>query len=100
VIISSAQVSAVTGSPWNIRAAQEDLLDAFDKQDKERYFSSAQQPQMAQQGQPQQQGAVEPQGPGGVTAPQATNADTSPSHQASLVAGDVHAARRSQYGGA
>jgi hypothetical protein len=49
-----------------------------------KYFAEMPQPQVAGAGQPGQQQADPSQGPGGVTAPQATNADTSPSHQASL----------------
>jgi predicted lipid-binding transport protein (Tim44 family) len=66
----------------NLRAFAEDWLDAYDKQDKERYFSAQPQPQLQQQ--PSQQAVGGQASPGGVTAPQASQADTSPSHQASL----------------
>jgi hypothetical protein len=82
-IVNSQQIVAASGSPWNMRPAQERLLDAFDIEDKATYFTAvppAATPGAAGGGQV----PAEPTGPGGVTAPQATDAATSPSTQASL----------------
>lgn len=78
-----APVAAATGVPLNMKAFIEDFLDAFDRDNKERYFSA--QPQMppgAPGGAPNAQGQA-PAGPGGVTAPQASD-PSSPSNQTSL----------------
>ena len=81
IIANSQAVATASGSPWNLKAAQERLLDAFDVEDKEAWFTA-----VPPQGIPGQTGqaAPGPQGQGGVTAPQAIDPATSPSTQASL----------------
>lgn len=81
--IAAAPVLAGSGVGMNYKALAEDLLETFDKQDTQRYFSA--QPPAPQQapGQPQQ-GAPDVGGPGGTTAPQSIQANVSPSHNASL----------------
>jgi hypothetical protein len=54
VALQAAPVQAAVGQPLNLKAFAEDWLDAYDKQDKERYFSAAPQPQL--QPQPSQPG--------------------------------------------
>lgn len=85
VISSSQMVCASSGSPWNIKAAQQDLLESYDKQNTDRYLATPQ-PQQGQQAPPGQPGtpAVPGQQPVGITAPQSIDPATSPSAQASL----------------
>lgn len=97
--IQAAPIMVQTQNAMNYKALAEDVLTAFDKQDTERYFAVAAPPQGAP-APGQQQQASQPQGPGGVTAPQATNADTSPSHQASLSPEVFMARSGAQNGGA
>lgn len=86
VFLQAAPVFAAMGTPLNAKAYMDDFLEAFDISDKDRYYAAQQ--QMPQQqmggggGQPQQSQA--PPGPGGVTAPQSIQADTSPSNATSL----------------
>lgn len=85
VFLSAAPVYAALGTPLNPKAFMDDFLEAFDISDKDRYYS--QQPQMqagAPPGAPGQQPPGAPPGPGGVTAPQSIQADTSPSNATSL----------------
>jgi hypothetical protein len=82
VMAQTAPVVAAMGSPWNVRAFQEDLLDSFDKQDPDRYVSS-QQPQ-GPMAQPNQAMGPPGQPPNGVTAPQSIAPEVSPSNQTSL----------------
>ena len=80
--VQAAPVYAAIGQPLNMKAFMDDLLDTFDKQDRERYFS--QQPQQLPpqgQQQPAQAGA---QGPGGITNVDLAAGPMSPSHPASL----------------
>jgi hypothetical protein len=65
VAVQSAPVFAASGTPLNYKAFMDNVLDAFDIQDKDAFYSA--QPQQ-QQNQPSPQA---PPGPGGVTAPQA-----------------------------
>lgn len=88
VATATQPVAAASGAPWNLRAFQEDWLEAYDVQDPERYFTS-QQPQQQQQQPPgvdPSQTAPPNSGmpPAGVTAPQSIDPAVSPSTQASL----------------
>lgn len=80
--VAVAPLAAAVGQPLNLKQWVDDLLEAFDKDDPERYFSAAPQPQIANAGQPGtppgQQGPAGPS-PNGVTAPQASGI-TSPSN--------------------
>lgn len=94
--LQAAPLMAATQSPINLAQSYKDLLEAFDKEDADKYFASAQQ-NLQQPGQggggggqngppnvaPPQNGppSLQPQ-PLGVTAPQAAAA-TSPSNQVS-----------------
>lgn len=91
---STAAVFAATGNPLNLKAFMEDVLDAYDRPDKDKYFSAIPQQVPGQSGVP----GTEPEGPGGVTAPQATDPATSPSNQASL-SPEVFAQRAGAMGG-
>lgn len=82
VMVESQAVVAASGSPWNLKAMQERLLESFDVEDKEQFFSSAP-PAGAPAGQ-QQAAPAEPAGQGGVTAPQSIDPAVSPSSQSSL----------------
>jgi hypothetical protein len=65
-----APVFAATGKPLNMQAFMDNLLDSYDVQDKDAYYSAN--PQQPPATSPQ--GAQGPeQGPGGVTAPQASD---------------------------
>lgn len=79
-----APIMAAVGQPLNMQAFVDKLLDAFDIQDKERFYSL--QPQMPMGGAPGS--APSPQngapGPGGVTAPQSIAPETSPSNASSM----------------
>jgi hypothetical protein len=57
VSVQSAPVFAASGTPLNLKALYEDLLESFDKGDTQKYFASAPQPQVANGGQPPQQGS-------------------------------------------
>jgi hypothetical protein len=83
MFIQAAPALAALGVNLNYRALVEDVFDAWDEQDKDRYFS-AQQPAAALAGQGAQQPAPELQPATGVTAPQSIDPATSPSTQASL----------------
>lgn len=83
MFIQAAPALAALGVNLNYKALVEDVFDAWDEPDKERYFTAT--PPAAP---PQQQGgqpaAPELGGPGGVTAPQSIDPAVSPSTQASL----------------
>ena len=65
-----APVFAATQTPLNMRAFMDNLLDAYDIEDKDAFYSMmAQQPQS----QPSQQAPVGQPGQGGVTSPEASN---------------------------
>ena len=74
----------------NFDAIVEDILRAYDKDDIDRYFVSQPPPALPQPAAPGQPGQPSPDGAGvggqtlGVTAPQATDAATSPSNQMSV----------------
>lgn len=86
IAVQSAPVMAAVQQPWNMKAFGDKLLDSFDIQDKEQFYSS--QPQQQLQGGAPGQGGEQPavgqEGPGGVTAPQSIDPAVSPSNQASL----------------
>jgi len=65
VAAQTAPIFAATGKPLNMQAFMDNLLDSYDIQDKESFYSAAPQ-QLQNQPSPQA-----PPGPGGVTAPQA-----------------------------
>jgi hypothetical protein len=91
-------VMVSVGTPWNMRAFGDKVLEAFDVQNKDSFYS--QKPSPAMPGAPSPGGAGGPGEPGagpggqkvGVTSEHATAAATSPSNQASLAPG-VFAAR-------
>lgn len=101
VAVSSVGQFAATQQPLNLRAFMEDYLDAFNVQDKDRYFSS-QGPIMppGAPGQPGPPQAPETPGPGGITAPQATMAQTSPSNEFSMSPSVFEQRARAMTGGA
>ena len=97
VFMQAMPVLAAMGVRMNAQRLAEDVLDSYDVEDKEAYFSTEPVPAMQAPGQPGQQ--APPGGlPGGVTAPQATAPDTSPSVQASL-SGATPMARQLSMGG-
>lgn len=86
VIAQTQPVAAASGSPWNIREAQKDLLDSFDKTNVDRYIASPQNgppPQPGAQPNPAVGAPTDGQ-PVGVTAPQSIDPAVSPSAQASM----------------
>jgi hypothetical protein len=97
VMIESQAVAAASGSPWNIKAGQERLLESYDIEDKEQFFSSTPPAGVA----PAASGGgapSAPEGPGGVTAPQSIDPAVSPSNQSSI-APSVHLQRAGAMGG-
>jgi hypothetical protein len=99
MFIQAAPVLAALGVNLNFKALTEDVFDAWDEPDKERYFAAAPPPQPpAAQGQPGQNGA-QPEGPGGVTAPQSIDPAVSPSTQASIAPSVFQARALSSQGG-
>jgi hypothetical protein len=99
--IQAAPVLTASGVAMNYKALAQDLLEAFDKDNTDRYFSSAPPPPpQAPPGQPQQQGApgLQPQ-VGGTTAPQSIAANVSPSHNASLAPSQFQQRLGAQTGG-
>jgi hypothetical protein len=85
--IQAAPVLTASGVGMNYKALAEDLLETFDKQDTQKYFSQAHPPPQQGQQPPGQGGQASPdlQPPqGGTTAPQSIAANVSPSHNASL----------------
>jgi len=63
-----APVFAATGNPLNMRAFMDQLLDAYDVEDKDSYYSS-----QSQQGLQNQPSPQAPPGSNGVTSPEASN---------------------------
>jgi hypothetical protein len=99
--IQAAPVLTASGVPMNYKALAEDLLETFDKQDTQKYFSSQPSPQQGQ-APPGQSGQAQPdlQPPtGGTTAPQSIAANTSPSHNASLAPSQFLQRTGAQHGG-
>lgn len=101
VFTRAAPVLTAMGVAMNARRLVEDVLDSWDVEDKDAYFSAVAPPavpggpdQPGQQGSPQNGGL-----PGGVTAPQATDPATSPSVQASLSGATPMARQLSMSGG-
>lgn len=83
--LHAALAQAGAARPLNVDAFMEDLLESFDRLDKERYFAQPQQPQPQVGGGQQPPGAASlpaEQGPGGVTSPLASG-PSSPSNQVS-----------------
>lgn len=81
IAAQSAPVLAATGTPLNLRAFMEDVLDAYDVTDKERYFAA--QPQAL--GPAQAQPAAEANGqPNGVTNPALAAGIQAPSNPESM----------------
>lgn len=80
--ITAAPLAAAVGQPLNLKQWIDDLLEAFDKDDPDRYFAAEPQPQAA--GAPGgASGMPSPdQGPGGVTSPMASGIQ-SPSNELS-----------------
>ena len=81
--VMAAYSQAGAGRALNLQRAYEDFLKSNDVQETEPYFISQPAPAQEQQGQPGV-GMPGQEGPGGVTAPQATDASTSPSNQSSV----------------
>lgn len=98
--IQAAPVLESTGTHMNYKALSEDLLDAFDLQDTQKYFVAA--PAAPAGGPPgvsgQQQPELQPPS-GGTTAPQSIAANTSPSHNASLAPSQFMQRMGAQTGG-
>jgi hypothetical protein len=82
--LQAAPVAAASQTPISIRESYRDLLEAFDKDDPDRYFAAQPQPQVAAGGGDAQQMSPDgaPQGPGGVTSPLASDVN-SPSNAVS-----------------
>jgi hypothetical protein len=98
MFLQAAPVYQALGAPLNPKAFMDDYLEAFDIQDRDRYYS-AQQAQMP--GQPPGQPSMpSPNGQGGVTAPQSVQADTSPSNPESMNPAVMMSRQLSQQGGA
>lgn len=84
LFVQSAPVLAMAGTPVNLRAVVEDVLEAYDVQNPDRYFSA--QPQAlpaAGGGQPGQQG-VNGGAPAGITGPGSIDPAVSPSSMSSM----------------
>lgn len=83
IAVQSAPVMAAVQQPWNMKAFGDKLLESFDIQEKDQFYSDkpVQMPDAGQQGQPD---PTQQQGPGGVTAPQSIDPATSPSNQSSM----------------
>lgn len=75
IALAAAPLAAAVEQPLNLKEWIDDLLEAFDKDDPDRYFAAAPQPQIAAAGPPGtppgQPGPAGPS-PNGVTAPQAS----------------------------
>lgn len=71
VALTAIPAAAAIGTPMNLRAYVDDVLEAAGVQDKERYWAAGPQPAGMLQGQPQ--GAPGAPAPAGVTAPQAVD---------------------------
>lgn len=100
--MQAAPVWAMGGTPLNLRAFSDKLLDAFDVDDTDEFYSGSAQPQPQGGGPqgPQPGGApaqLEP--PKGVTGPAATSPVTSPSNTQSLAGGVAMARAMAARGG-
>lgn len=84
VVGSTQAVFAASGSPWNVKQIQRDMLEAYDKVNVDAYIGGPPPAAPAAGGVDPSTGAA-PQGqPNGVTAPQSIDPAVSPSTQASL----------------
>lgn len=80
IMAATQPVAAASGAAWNLREGQRRLLESYDIQDPEAYMSTVQ-PQ-GPAGQPNPATAAPPGQPTvGMTAPQATSPESSPSNQ-------------------
>jgi hypothetical protein len=99
--MQAAPVWAMAGTPLNLRAFSDKLLDSFDVDDTDEFYSAQPQPQGGGPQGPQQGGAgAQPEGPPmGVTGPAATSPVTSPSNTQSLAGGVAMARSMAARGG-
>jgi hypothetical protein len=98
--MQAAPVWAMGGNPLNLRAFSDKLLDAFDVDDTDEYYSAQQQPPGGGPQAPPQGGAgAQPEPPQGVTGPAATSPVSSPSNTDSLAGGVAMARAMSARGG-
>jgi len=85
--VAAAPVHHAVGQPLNLKAFMDDMLDAHDVRDKERYYAAAPQPALEEQQSPSQAPA-EPgtgaEGAGGITNPELAAGLLSPSSEESL----------------
>ena len=103
----AAPVWAMGGTPLNLKAFSDKLLDAFDEGDPDTFYAPkpAGPPQLPGGGGPPPGGAATPEGAGplgapqGVTGPAATAPSTSPSHADSLAGGVARARSMAARGG-
>jgi hypothetical protein len=100
--LQAAAPMAMMGAPLSGRAFMDKVLDAFDVEDKDEFYSAKPQPAAAPGGPPQGD-QPDGQGPGGapqgVTGPGATSPVTSPSNTASLAGGVAMARAMAARGG-
>lgn len=92
----AAPVMAMMGAPLNGKAFMDKVLDAFDIDDPDSFYSAKPQAPPQPAGPP---GAQEQPPPAGVTGPAATAPATSPSHTSSLAGGVAMARSMSARGG-
>lgn len=92
----AAPVMAMMGAPLNGKAFMDKVLDAFDIDDPDSFYSAKPQAPPQPAGPP---GAQEQPPPAGVTGPAATAPTTSPSHTSSLAGGVAMARSMSARGG-
>jgi hypothetical protein len=98
--MQAAPVWAMSGSPLNLRAFSDKLLDAFDVDDTDEFYSAQQQPPGGGPQAPPQGGAgAQPEPPQGVTGPAATSPVSSPSNTDSLAGGVAMARSMAARGG-
>lgn len=96
----AAPVWAMAGTPLNLRAFSDKLLEAYDIDDTDEFYSAQSQPQGGGPQGPQQGGAAaQPEPPMGVTGPAATSPVTSPSNAQSLAGGVAMARSMAARGG-
>lgn len=105
LVIQAAAPMAMMGTPLNAKAAFDRVLDAFDVDDKDEWYSakSQQSPQLPGAGSPpggSEKPGVGPGGqPAGVTGPNSINPSVSPSAQGSLAPGVMMARALASQGG-
>lgn len=100
--MQAAPVWAMAGTPLNLRAFSDEMLEAYDIDNKDEFYSAKPQAPPAPPGQ-QPPGQPEGVGPGGqpvgVTGENSINPAVSPSHQSSLAPGVAQARALASQGG-